>query len=280
LKKVSAEIKQLYDETSGDRRVQMLYDKLVKEILEEAKLESELLISRQQLETSIKDQEKLKQESAHEKNAKQFLESYSNELRNKHNKIIEDAQKNSEEERKKRIQISTAFQADLTQNSKKLEEVSYQRTEYSKYNEMLREKLKELMGFVEERDKTFGSMVEEKTKELEQYKSKLDLKPSEEENKLREELEEYKKKFEDFQNSLTESNQHFSSFKKDMDAKNKKLKKIVKDNSDLKKKYSESQETIKSLSEELESLEKNKKKLESDIVKLGDLKTKLSNPIN
>ena len=276
MKKVNSDIKSLYDETSGERRAQLLYDRLVKEINDEFKLESELISSRQALESSTQEQEKLKQDFLYEKSGKQKLEAYCTDLRNRHNQIIEDANKLSEEERQRRMQISTTYQTDLTQQTKKLEEVCYQRAEYSKYNEMLKEKMKELMGFVEERDKTFEAMLEEKTKELEEYKAKAEVKPNPEEDHLRGELEEYKKKFEDFQNSLTESNQHFSTFKKDMDTKAKLLKKLQKDNLDLKKREAESLGTLKELREEAERLENMKSKMTNDIIKLNDLKTRLT----
>ena len=276
MKKVTTEIRSLYDETSGERRVQILFDKLVKEILDESKLENELLVSRQTYENSLQEQEKLKDDNLHEKTAKQKLESYYNSLRKEHAKIIEDANKLSDDDKQKRIEISTNYQRELTINSKTLEEVCYQRAEYAKYNELLKEKMKELMGFVEERDKTFNDMLEEKTKELEEYKSKMDVKPNEEEVKMREELEEYKKKFEDFQSLLTESNHHFTHFKKEMEANTKVFKALQKDNMELKKKEVEFQDSLKVLREEVDHLKKSKNKLENDINKLGDLKAKLS----
>lgn len=255
-----------------------MYDRLIKEILDESKLETELISSRHALESSIHEQEKLKQDYIYEKNAKQKLEAYCTDLRNKHNQIIEDANKLSEEERQKRLQISTTFQGELTQKTKRLEEVCYQRTEGGKYNELLKEKMKELMGFVEERDSTFNGMLEEKTKELEEYKSKLDVKPNPEEDILREELEEYKKKFENFQSSLTESNHHFSTFKKDMDTKAKALRAFQKENAELKKKEVEFLQTLKELNEEVSNMGLMRAKVDGDILKLIDLKNKLVSP--
>ena len=255
----------------------MIYERLVKEILDESKLDTELISSQQSLDSALLEQEKLEQDLNYEKNARQKLDSYCAELRNKHNQIIEDANKLSEDERQKRIQISTTFQADITEKSKRLEETCYKRAENTKYNEILKEKMKELMGFVEERDTTFNSMLEEKTKELEEYKAKIDVKPNPEEENLREELEEYKNKFEVFQNSLTESNQHFSSFKKDMDGKAKQVKALQKDNMELKKKEKEFNDTLSVLREEVDNLIKMKQKLEGDFVKLTELKKKLGN---
>ena len=93
---------------------------------------------------------------------------------------------------------------------------------------------------------------------------------------MRGELEEYKKKFEDFQNSLTESNQHFSTFKKDMDTKAKMLKKVQIDNLDLKKREGESMSTLKELREEVGRMENVKAKITNDIIKLNDLKNRLA----
>ncbi|OMJ92721.1 hypothetical protein SteCoe_4470 [Stentor coeruleus] len=276
LKKISTEIKTLYDQTSGDRRVQILNERLVKEINEEAKLESELLISRLQYETSMHELNKFKQDCAHEKSQKQKLESYCNELQNKHKQIVDDANKSSEEERVRRSKLSEDFNNDLQTSQKKLEEVAYQRAEYMKYNEMLKEKMKELLGYVEERDKTYSQMLEEKTNELEEYKAKIEEKPKDEEIKLRAELDEYKKKFEDFQTSLTQSNQHFSNFKKEMDAKTKLFKQLQKENNDIKKREQESESTLKTLKEEVDNLTKVVQKFETDIGKLNELKSKLT----
>ena len=276
MKKVNSDIKSLYDQTVGERRAQLLYDRLLKEINDEYKFEFELISSRQALELSVQEHEKFKQDFLYEKSGKQKLETYCTDLRNRHNQIIEDANKLSDDERQKRLEISTHFQNELTQQSRKLDEACHHRAEYTKYNEMLKEKMKELLGFVEERDKTFAAMLEEKSKELEEYKAKAEVKPNPEEDCLRGELEEYKKKFEDFQNSLTESNQHFSTFKKDMDTKAKMLKKVQIDNLDLKKREGESMSTLKELREEVGRMENVKAKITNDIIKLNDLKNRLA----
>ena len=95
----------------------MIYERLVKEILDESKLDTELISSQQSLDSALLEQEKLEQDLNYEKNARQKLDSYCAELRNKHNQIIEDANKLSEDERQKRIQISTTFQEKFVSTS-------------------------------------------------------------------------------------------------------------------------------------------------------------------
>lgn len=276
MKKIQDELNTLYSKTSGDRRVQLLSERLTKEINEEYKLEAELLTSRLSCESSTQEYERLKQDCASEKSLKQKAENLCNDLQNKHKQIVEDANKGTDDERQKRIALTQDYQNELTERQRKLEEVCYQRAEYTKYNELLKEKMTELLGFVEERDKNFSSLLDEKNKEIEEFKLKAEEKPSDEEEKLKEELEEYKKKFEDFQNSLTQSNVQFANFKKDMEGKTKLVKKLQKENQQLKAKENEFGQSLPTLREEVEILKESVKKHESDISKALELKKKLS----
>lgn len=276
MKKIIEDLKTLYNGTSGDRRVQLLSERLTKEISDEYKLENELLSSRISYESSMQEHEKLKQDCAHEKSLKQKADNLCNDLQNKHKQIVEDANKGSEEERQKRIAITQEYQNELNERQRKLEEVCYQRAEYTKYNELLKEKMTELLGFVEERDKNFSSLLEEKNKEIDEFKSKAEEKPSDEEEKLKDELEEYKKKFEDFQSSLTQSNVQFANFKKEMEAKSKMFKNLQKENSQLKARQNEFGQSLPTLREEVEILRESVKKYENDISKATELKKKLS----
>jgi chromosome segregation ATPase len=251
-------------------------ERLTKEINEEYRLESELLKSRKEGESSNVEIERLKNDCAIEKSAKQKAENLCNELQNKHKQIVDDANKASEEGRQKRIKITEEYQNELTERQRKLEEVLYQRAEYDKYNKLLKEKMTELIGYVEERDKSFSTLLEEKNKEIESLKLQTEAKPSAEEEKLKEELEIYKKKFEDFQNSLTQSNQQFAFFKKDMDQKAKLFKSVQLENRGLKQKQEEFGHSLQQLKEEIGILTESVKKHENDISKATELKRKLS----
>ena len=275
MKKIHDDLKELNNSTSGDRRVQLLSERLAKEVNEEYKLENELLTSRTNYENSVIEHERLKQDCANEKSLKQKAEHLCNDLQNKHKQIVEDANKGSEDERLKRISITQEYQNELNERQRKLEEVCYQRAEYGKYNELLREKMTELLGFVEERDKNFTALLDEKNKEIEEYKTRAEEKPSEEEEKLKEELEVYKKKFEDFQTSLTQSNVQFANFKKEMDGKTKLFKSLQKENQQLKQREQEFGQTLPTLREEVQILRESIMKYESGISKAKELKKKL-----
>ena len=276
MKKVQDELKKLFNETSGERRVQLLYERLTKEINDEYRLEHELLKSRKEYDSSNLEIERLKADCQNEKTAKRDMECLCNELQNKHKQIVDDANKSNDEDRQKRIKITEEYQSELQDRQRKMEEVIYQRAEYEKYNNLLKEKMTELIGYVEERDKSFGSLLDEKNKEIEMLKAQTEAKPSDEEEKLKEELEVYKKKFEDFQNSLTQSNQQFANFKKEMDQKAKLFKAVQAENISLKKKQDEFDVVMKTIGEEIEILTGTVKKFETDIAKANELKRKLS----
>jgi chromosome segregation ATPase len=123
-----------------------------------------------------------------------------------------------------------------------------------------------------------GLLLQLRTKELEQQLAEVKLKQQEElvaqeeaksrlykeqiahqlkvEQDLRAQLALYGDKFEQFQETLTKSNEVFATFKKEMEKMSKTIKKLEKENIALKKKAEKSDVTVIDLLDERVSLKK------------------------
>ncbi|CAG9327898.1 unnamed protein product [Blepharisma stoltei] len=275
-KKAQTDIKKLADGYQDpEQRIKVLGERLLKEIQEAGKWEIELLASRENLEIETEENERIKNDLQKEKQLRKKLENFCHELQAQNRQIIDESRKIAEEEKQKRISLSQNFQISITEISQKLEQNNQERVQLLQYHELLREKLKELIEHVEKQDEKFKGELETKTKMLEEYKSQLEAPPTEEENEMRKQLEEYKARFEEFQESLVNSNEQFGNFKKDMDGKAKQLRQIQKDSQEVKKRLIESEETFQSMQREVQEHEKAKAAMLKDITKLETLKSTL-----
>jgi chromosome segregation ATPase len=217
---------------------------------------------------------------------KKKLEQLCRELQVRNKSIVGDSQKAIQLEQDKRQELSAKFNDSIADISKKMEGQNAAFTE----NDSLREKLKTFMEQYEIREKQWEKQTQAHDLQLQLSEAKLNqanavAKHWEEkalayaenieqlldtEKALRGQLEVYTEKFDSFQNTLSQSNEVFGTFKTEMDKMTKTIKKFEKENKSLKKKNSEYEvKTINMLGErtdqlaELKTLRVQKGKLET-----------------
>lgn len=233
--------------------------------------------------------------------AKAKLESLCRELQ-KHNKQIkEETQRRAEEEDRKRKELSQKFQSTISDITAQMADNHKRNQQLKQDNNDLAQKLKGLVEQYEVREQHIEKVLKAKQLELQLCEAKLQqqniIVQEEMENHLREKhsvLEEslgykkkceellrteaelraqlalYTEKFEEFQTTLTKSNEVFATFKKDMDTMTKTIRKLEKESNMWKNRWentnhsllqmvderTQNQQTIGGQKSKIEKLEK------------------------
>ncbi|XP_024388593.1 uncharacterized protein [Physcomitrium patens] len=272
------EVKAMLDgtERNPDEKLRLLNTKYLQQVAENKNLAKELSTLQRKLEQANKEKDTIYGEYSKASGLRQKLESLCRELQRQNKLLFDDSRRIANEEQMKRQELSTKFHNTIKDITSKLEEQGDERLQQIKENEMLRETLKALTQQVEKRDLHFNHQL--KTKELEQQLAEVKLKQQEElvaqeesksrlykeqiahqlkvEQDLRAQLALYGDKFEQFQETLTKSNEVFATFKKEMEKMSKTIKKLEKENIALKKKAEKSDVTVIELLDERVTLKK------------------------
>eukprot|EP01018_Ginkgo_biloba_P015867 Gb_38239 [translate_table: standard] len=205
--------------------------------------------------------------------------------------LTDECKKVSTEGQQKRLELSTRFHEAIKDVSNKLEEQRDERLSQLKENEMLREKLKQFAEQYEICEQQFMQQLKKKTLELQlaevklqqqqeascQEQAKMQLYTEQitqllgTEKNLRMQLAADGEKFQQFQDTLTKSNEVFESFKKEMEKMAKTIKDLNKENNFLKTKCEKSDVSLIELVEERAKLKKQLEKAKNQKEKLESL---------
>lgn len=231
--------------------------------------------------------------------AKAKLESLCRELQ-KHNKQIkEETQRRAEEEDRKRKELSQKFQATISDITAQMADNHKRNQQLKQDNNDLAQKLKGLVEQYEVREQHIEKVLKTKQLELQLCEAKLQqqniISQEEMESHLREKhtlLEEslaykrkceellrteaelraqlalYTEKFEEFQTTLTKSNEVFATFKKDMDTMTKTIRKLEKESNMWKGRW---ENTNHSLLQMVEERTQNQQTISSQKTKIEKL---------
>ncbi|XP_031549409.1 alpha-taxilin-like [Actinia tenebrosa] len=233
--------------------------------------------------------------------AKSKLESLCRELQ-KHSKLVkEECQLRTQEEEAKRKELSDKFQTTINDISQQMQE-NFKRNEQLKIeNEELATKLKGLVDQYESREQHVDKIVQHKQLELQLAEAKMaqqNLQFTEQKEKslmekqellqdsldyrkrfeimvkqekeLKAQLALYTERFDEFQITLTKSNEMFQTFKTEMDKMTKTIKKLEKENKTLKSRYENTNRSLLAMLEERGNMEK-------EIISLKGKNSKLEN---
>lgn len=213
--------------------------------------------------------------------AKGKLESLCRELQ-KHNKQIkEETQHHTEEEERKRKELSQKFQSTISDITAQMTDNHKRNQQLKQDNNDLAQKLKGLVEQYEIREQHIEKVLKAKQLELQLCEAKLQQqnlivqeemethlkekhnvleesllykKKCEElirtEAELRSQLSLYTEKFEEFQTTLTKSNEVFAMFKKDMDTMTKTIRKLEKESNMWKTRWENTNHSLLQMVEE------------------------------
>lgn len=262
----------------------------LEQVLEVQKLTKDLSTYRKKQEQTQRDKESFYAEMTRSAAVRKKLESLCRELQRQNKLILEESKKSALEEQGKRQELSTKFHTTIKDISSKLEEQGAERLRQMKENETLREKLKHLTQQYDIREQHFAHQLRTRSLEKQLVEAKLKQQQelgSQEEGKnrlygeqisqllkteaeLRAQLALYGDKFEQFQETLTRSNEVFARFKQEMEKMSRTIKKLEKENGGLRAKCDQSDVSLIELVEErnaqkkqLETLRAQKERLEA-----------------
>uniref|UniRef100_H0V914 Taxilin beta n=1 Tax=Cavia porcellus TaxID=10141 RepID=H0V914_CAVPO len=282
-----------------EEKLDFLFKKYA-ELLDEHRTEQKKLKLLQKKQVQIqKEKDQLQSEHSRAILARSKLESLCRELQ-RHNKTLkEETLQRAREEEEKRKEITSHFQTTLTDIQAQIEQQSERNMKLCQENTELAEKLKSIIDQYELReehlDKIFKhrelqqklvdaklEQAQEMMKEAEERHNrekeyllnqaaewKLQAKVlKEQETALQAQLTLYSGRFEEFQSTLTKSNEVFATFKQEMDRTTKKMKKLEKDTATWKARF---ENCNKALLDMIEEKALRAKEYECFVMKIGRL---------
>jgi len=250
---------------SNEDKVKQLYQRFLQ--LNQEK--TNLMIEREKVSEQLSKANKIKSKMEH----------LCRELQKQNKLIIEESKKATEEEQSKRQELSKKFHETIQQISTKMEEQGEERVKLLKENDLFREKIKNFVEQYQIREKHFETQAKATDLELQLLEAKLKQQAeiatqeslraqsyneqiitlTSREKELSTQLAYYAEKFEQFQETLTKSNEIFTTFKQEMEKMSKTIKKSEKENGDLRKKCEQTDVALIELVEELKNYKKQKK---------------------
>ncbi|XP_029801372.1 beta-taxilin isoform X2 [Suricata suricatta] len=282
-----------------EEKLDFLFKKYA-ELLDEHRTEQKKLKLLQKKQVQMqKEKDQLQGEHSRAILARSKLESLCRELQ-RHNKTLkEETLQRAREEEEKRKEITSHFQTTLTDIQAQIEQQSERNMKLCQENTELAEKLKSIIDQYELReehlDKIFKhrelqqklvdaklEQAQEMMKEAEERHQrekeyllnqaaewKLQAKVlKEQETVLQAQLTLYSGRFEEFQSTLTKSNEVFATFKQEMDKTTKKMKKLEKDTATWKARF---ENCNKALLDMIEEKALRAKEYECFVMKIGRL---------
>ncbi|XP_003404035.1 beta-taxilin [Loxodonta africana] len=282
-----------------EEKLDFLFKKYA-ELLEEHRTEQKKLKLLQKKQIQVqKEKDQLQSEHSRAILARSKLESLCRELQ-RHNKTLkEETLQRARDEEEKRKEITSHFQNTLTDIQAQIEQQSERNMKLCQENTELAEKLKTIIDQYELReehlDKIFKhrelqqklvdaklEQAQEMMKEAEERHNrekeyllnqaaewKLQAKVlKEQETVLQAQLTLYSGRFEEFQSTLTKSNEVFATFKQEMDKTTKKMKKLEKDTATWKARF---ENCNKALLDMIEEKALRAKEYECFVMKIGRL---------
>ncbi|XP_043313162.1 beta-taxilin [Cervus canadensis] len=270
------------------------------ELLDEHRTEQRKLKLLQKKQVQIqKEKDQLQSEHSRAILARSKLESLCRELQ-RHNKTLkEETLQRAREEEEKRKEITSHFQNTLTDIQAQIEQQSERNMKLCQENTELAEKLKSIIDQYELREEHLDKIFKHRELQQKLVDAKLEqaqemMKEAEERHKrekeyllnqaaewklqakvlkeqetvLQAQLTLYSGRFEEFQSTLTKSNEVFATFKQEMDKTTKKMKKLEKDTATWKARF---ENCNKALLDMIEEKALRAKEYECFVMKIGRL---------
>nr|XP_029532600.1 alpha-taxilin-like isoform X1 [Oncorhynchus nerka] len=270
------------------------------ELLEERRGEQKQLRFLQKKQGHVgKERDQLQYEHSRAILARSKLEGLCRELQ-RHNKTLkEETLARCREDEEKRREITTHFQSTLTDIQAQIEQHSNRNNKLCLENANLADKLKHIISQYEQREESLEKIfkhhdlqqklsdakleqahaqlqeADEKHKREKEYllreaidKTKKCYTLKEQELQLKKKLVLYSQKFEEFQTTLSKSNDVYASFKNEMEKMTKKMKKLDKESTVWKTRF---ESTNKALSEMIEERTLKENEYEMFVVKIDKL---------
>ncbi|XP_026360695.2 beta-taxilin [Ursus arctos] len=264
-----------------EEKLDFLFKKYA-ELLDEHRTEQKKLKLLQKKQVQIqKEKDQLQSEHSRAILARSKLESLCRELQRHNKNLKEETLQRAREEEEKRKEITSHFQTTLTDIQGQIEQQSERNMKLCQENTELAEKLKSIIDQYELREEHLDKIFKHRELQQKLVDAKLEqaqemMKEAEEQHKrekeyllnqaaewklqakvlkeqetvLQAQLTLYSGRFEEFQNTLTKSNEVFATFKQEMDKTTKKMKKLEKDTATWKARFENCNKALLDMIEE------------------------------
>ncbi|NXG74676.1 TXLNB protein, partial [Baryphthengus martii] len=251
-----------------EEKLDLLFKKYA-ELLEEHRAEQKKLKYLQKRQAQItKEKDQLQSEHSRAILARSKLESLCRELQRHNKNLKEETIQRAREEDEKRKEITNHFQSTLSEIQAQIEQQSERNMKLCQENTELAEKLKSIIDQYELREEHLDKIFKHRELQQKLVDAKLEqsqemMKEAEErhqkekeyllnqaaewklqakmlkeqETVLQAQITLYSERFEEFQKTLTKSNEVFATFKQEMEKMTKKMKKLEKDTATWKSRF-------------------------------------------
>ncbi|NXS33540.1 TXLNB protein, partial [Pomatostomus ruficeps] len=254
--------------STPEEKLDLLFKKYA-ELLEEHRAEQKKLKYLQKRQAQItKEKDQLQSEHSRAILARSKLESLCRELQRHNKNLKEETIQRAREEDEKRKEITNHFQSTLSEIQAQIEQQSERNMKLCQENTELAEKLKSIIDQYELREEHLDKIFKHRELQQKLVDAKLEqsqemMKEAEErhqkekeyllnqaaewklqakmlkeqETVLQAQISLYSERFEEFQKTLTKSNEVFATFKQEMEKMTKKMKKLEKDTATWKSRF-------------------------------------------
>ncbi|NXT01984.1 TXLNB protein, partial [Jacana jacana] len=264
-----------------EEKMELLFKKYA-ELHEEHRAEQKKLKYLQKRQAQItKEKDQLQSEHSRAILARSKLESLCRELQRHNKNLKEETIQRAREEEEKRKEIANHFQGTLSEIQAQIEQQGERNMKLCKENTELAEKLKSIIDQYELREEHLDKIFKHRELQQKLVDAKLEqsqemMKEAEErhqkekeyllnqaaewklqakilkeqETVLQAQITLYSERFEEFQKTLTKSNEVFATFKEEMEKMTKKMKKLEKDTATWKSRFENCNRTLLDMIEE------------------------------
>ncbi|XP_063810312.1 alpha-taxilin [Pseudophryne corroboree] len=273
------------------------------ELLEEHRTSQKQMRILQKKQTQlIQEKDQLRNEHSKAILARSKLESLCRELQRHNRTLKEEGVQRAREEEEKRKEVTSHFQVTLNDIQSQMEQHNERNTKLRQENMELADRLKKLIEQYELREEHIDKVFKHKDLQQQLVDAKLQqaqemLKEVEErhqrekdfllkeavesqrmcelmkqqETHLKQQLALYTEKFEEFQNTLSKSNEVFTTFKQEMEKMTKKIKKLEKETTMYRSRWESSNKALLVMAEEKTLRDKEQEALQAKIQRLEKL---------
>ncbi|XP_053563216.1 alpha-taxilin [Bombina bombina] len=273
------------------------------ELLEEHRTSQKQMRNLQKKQTQlIQEKDQLRNEHSKAILARSKLESLCRELQRHNRTLKEEGVQRAREEEEKRKEVTSHFQVTLNDIQSQMEQHNERNAKLRQENVELADRLKKLIEQYELREEHIDKVFKHKDLQQQLVDAKLQqaqemLKEVEErhqrekdfllkeavesqrmcelmkqqETHLKQQLALYTEKFEEFQNTLSKSNEVFTTFKQEMEKMTKKIKKLEKETTMYRSRWESSNKALLVMAEEKTLRDKEQEALQTKIQRLEKL---------
>ncbi|XP_019859265.1 PREDICTED: alpha-taxilin-like [Amphimedon queenslandica] len=243
LKDELSDIRKVMDQLdlSTESKLDALYKHCMTIVRDYKRLDKRLTECQRKQQEVIQHRDIIQTECNRATAAKNKLESLCRELQKRNKEVMEESRVQAREEEEKRREIAEKFQTTIDDITERMQEHHDRNVSLKQENADLVGKLKKLIEQYEAREKLLSEMMEKQKKCDDLSMQEMELKGQ---------LSIYSEKFEEFQSTLTKSNEVFSTFKKEMDKMAKTIGELEKESNTWKLKYEKCNRSLLEMADE------------------------------